>query len=263
MKTRKLFKPLLLLGMVMFLGVSAHAQGTYPGDMAAHTEADSVTVGSTMEYFVMPDINVSPDYDFATDPQADLNSTFTWSTDAGHTINDVEASNYVEVVWDETNGTGSYTLEVTETATAGSCADATPTSIPVNVIGVPTGGFDHATYTDAVCDDDPATVSFNFPVALTTDVADGDVTITYSVYNNTTSTEVVTNAQVTLDKTDTELTFDAFTEYGEHVITIGAVTDRIATKSNVSGTINAGADMFTFTINRIPETGTIYHVPNR
>lgn len=277
MKTRRTLNALVTF-FAMFTTMALNAQ-TYPGGMQEHgnnssgtttaaENIDSVSVGSTIDYFVMPDANLNPSYDFSTDPTANLNSTFNWSSDGGQTVTTKTGmgSNYVEVDWDATTGTGSYTLEVTEQS-GGACVDATPTQISVAVIGLPTAAFDNSVYggyTSSVCSNDPTAETFNFPISLSTEVIDGDVEFTYSMTNTTTGTVVTAGTALNLDESNTTFTFNSFpAEYGDYEVTITAISDRISTKSGVAGDINTGvSDVFTYTISRTPETGVIYHVPN-
>jgi hypothetical protein len=51
------------------------------------------------------------------------------------------------------------------------------------------------------------------------------------------------------------------TQYGNYTVTINSVSDRISRKSNVAGTL-AAPTTITLTVNRVPVTGPIYHLPN-
>lgn len=264
-------KKLVLVNLILFLSVMTHlviAQNV-PTDFQEHgknssgtttaTEnIDSVTVGSTMNYFVMPDLDVNQDvdgpYDYNTNKDA-LTSTFDWFTVPGLTITPIEA-NYVNV---DFPSTGDYTLNVSEQSDAGCNTDTT--TIDVRVINEPEAGFNHATYAESMCFAVPTDATYNFPVSLTTDVADGNIAIHVEIVNTTTSTTVY-DGDMSLSDSDTFFTFDAFTEFGTHELTITSVSDRISLKSSVNGTITTGAEVFTFTITKTPSTGTIYHLPN-
>jgi hypothetical protein len=243
-------------------GLQKHGNNS-SGNPSAGETIDSVTIGATMDYFVMPDPNVNPGYDYLTNPLTNLLSTFNWAATTGstsitpHTSGVTPIPNYVAILW--SNTTGNYNVVVTETSSAG-CAAAAPTSIPVTLINKPTAQF---TSTSAsVCSSNPATVSYNFPFTLTTDVADGFIRVHLNIVNTTTSTTLF-NSDVDLNKISaTSYTFSAFDNYGVITATITQVNDRISRKSNVLGLIGAN-NVFTFTINRIPVTGNIYHVPNK
>lgn len=212
-------------------------------DKSATSESkDSVTITSTMKYWVKPDANITPD------------GVFTWSvTNNPSTIASVGAttSNLASVTF---NSTGVDTLKVFESS-AVSCAGA-PVKIPFEVIAKPT--VTYGTSPAAVCNLVPDSVTVNLPVTLTTSVKDDSIRITYEISGANT----VSAKELKLKKSATTFTIPkkTFTNFGENTITITLVSDRISRKSNVAGTISGTA--FKFTINRTPVTGPIYHLPN-
>jgi len=128
--------------MIMF-GASAQMwqDSTVVGD-----EIDTVTVNTTVPYYVQPDTYFNPGFGSIGDT-ATVNSTFTWdfsrfadaptpgwqsNTQAGGD----NAGNYIEVTFNATNGVDEF-IYVTETSLTGSCP-GTPVSLEVRVIAAPT-----------------------------------------------------------------------------------------------------------------------------
>ncbi len=269
MKTRKIFRTVFQICLVSVISMAvAKAQPTNfqphgtnsSGVTVASENVDSVTVGSTMRYFVMPDPVANPGYDFSTSPGS-LVSTFDWWTNNGVTVTNNTAENDVNIQW---TSTGSDVINVTELGA--SCNGLDTTTINVSVISVPVAGFNHGTYADDICTTTPSSVSYDFPVSLSTDVISGDIRVHLTVVNTTTSTTIF-DGDIDLADTDTEIkvgdgTHGTFDDYGAITVTMTSVSDRISRKSSVSGTLTASADVFTYTIVRPPSTGTIYHLPN-
>lgn len=272
MKAKRIVRFAMQTLMVLFATIAAVAQ-TQPTDLKPHgtnssdavvasENVDSVTVNAAINYFVMPDAAISPSYDYATDPIANLNSSFDWTaTNGSPTITDNNAgwvgannSNYVNIEW---GSTGSYQVKVSEIARSGSCSGDT-TTIDVNVINAPTAAFNGVS--DAVCNASPVTVSYTFTVDLTTDVISNNIRLAIDVDGPSTADIYTT----TYDLTEGTVTFDIpagnFDDgFGDYVVTITEVSDRISRKSGL--TIDP-AQSFTLTINPLPSTGTIYHLPN-
>lgn len=235
---------------------------------------DSVTVGGTLDYFVMPDALASPLFDATASLKNNLNSnaTFTWSytgpvgapaptITTKATFND----NYKTVQWGSgATAIGDYTLKVVEGNGAG-CIDAGGTSIPVTLINAPTANFSSATSTQ--CTSTPGTVTFNLPLSLATDLKNNRLTVSFSVVYTTTA-GVASPAQTFTDVALTEsgtlslnTLLSASLAYGSYAITITDVKDRISVKSNVAGVVGS-TPTYTYVVTRLPKTGAIYHLPN-
>lgn len=266
-----------MMSLILLWIVSVNAQqlgttglymhGTNSSGTSTNENTDSVTVGAIMDYYVAPDPLISPSYNFTVDKKLNLNSTFTWAAipNTGVTITKPKdasyAENYVSIHWP--NSIGAINLDVQEKANSGSCSGSTRT-IPILVIAKPTvtGGAAPA----AQCTSDPGTLSFQVPVALTSDLAVAGIAnrvkINYTVTNpNATVFQGATD--IDLDKTATFFTLSlaTATQYGNYTVTINSVSDRISRKSNVAGTL-AAPTTITLTVNRVPVTGPIYHLPN-
>lgn len=269
METKKILR--ITMQMIVFALATMSLAIAQPTNLKPHgdnslgatvesEDIDSVTVGSTMRYFVMPDALANPGYDFSTNPGA-LVSTFDWWTDNTATVTDNTAENDVNIQW---TATGSDVINVTELGA--SCNGLDTTTINVKVINKPEAGFNHATYADDICTTDPGEVIYNFPVSLSTDVNTGNIRVHLTVLNSTTSTTIF-DGDLDLSDSDTQVTVGdgtngTFDNYGAITVTMTSVSDRISRKSSVDGTLTSGADVFTYTIVRPPSTGTIYHLPN-
>ena len=154
------------------------------GVVTAAENTDSVTTGSVMRYFVLPDATANPSYTVPL--SGTLTDAFAWTfTGATGTAAGVNANvagfasfgNYQQVTW---GGTGTINLNVQETSPAPASCAGLLTTIPVAILPVPTATFgaDPA----SICANNPVQ-TFTLPVTLTTAVADGDVRINYTVYN--------------------------------------------------------------------------------
>jgi hypothetical protein len=223
---------------------------------------DSVTVTSLMKYYVLPDPNVNPGFAV---PFLNILSTFNWSTSgatgtAAGAIANVPAAlhpNYKQVTW---TGIGTINLNVVEVSSSG-CTSGGSTTVPVQIINIPTvtGGAAPA----AQCTANPATVTFLVPLALTSDISLPDkVRINYTVYNpDATVLFAASNLDLAKAAASFSLTLTGATQYGNYMVTINSVSDRISRKSSVAGTVTS--PNITLTVNRIPVTGPIYHIPNQ
>lgn len=257
---------------------------TYPTGMKPHgtnslgvvtvaENTDSVTAGGTLEYFVMPDATLNAGYNYATNPLTGLTSTFDWSGTTGQSSITYKKSgatdipNYVSILWGSTTGT--YQVSVAEQAAAG-CADPTPTVIPVQIIAKPTltypaaGGSQSfcSTAADGSTNINPAAMTVNFTSQVS---GKRDMQLRYtitSVGHGTVATNVLASITETSATTGTFTLASPLNNYDTYTITLTEVTDRIARKSNVTGS-PSGNLTYTVIINRTPSTGTIYHVPNQ
>lgn len=279
MKTKCTF--LIFMGLIAVITASAQ---TWPAGMQAHgnnssgnpapAEAtDSVTVGGVLDYFVMPDTALNPGYDFATNPLTNLNSTFNWTgtTGASNIVYKqsagVDIPNYVTITWG--NATGSFQVSVYEISAAG-CQDATPTTIPVEIIAAPTltypaaGGSESicGTGTDGSLNFSPSAITVNFTSSVS---GNRQMQLVYTI---TSANHGVIASNVTASITETGAGTGTFTlaaplqYYDTYTVTLNTVSDRISRKSNVVANAS-GNTTFTVVITPTPNTGTIYHLPNQ
>ena len=106
-----------------------------------------------------------------------------------------------------------------------------------------------------------------YPFTLATDVADGNITVHVKIVSPLGS--ILLDNDLLLNKTSANsYTFNnASAEYGTYTATITSVSDRISQKSfagTATGIVgNAGSNIvYSYVINRTPNTGIIYHIPN-
>lgn len=267
----------IITGLVLMCGMGwAQELGTsnlyQHGSNAKHDfsygpeSIDSVSVGSTMEYYVQPDANISPSYVY-TSPLANLNSTFTWTATpaTGVTITTKSGTldNWKTIKW---ANLGSYNLNVKEQANTGTCPDGTGKTINVAVINLPTAAV--GTSPAAQCATDPSSITFIVPFTLTSDLVAGKnntVRINYTVLDPDGNTFISpTDADFSLTNPSISPTLNIIltnvTKYGDYKFVINSVSDRISRKSSVPVTYTALSE--TLTVNRVPVTGPIYHLPN-
>ncbi|MDR1154108.1 MAG: hypothetical protein LBL04_05305 [Bacteroidales bacterium] len=254
---------------------------TSAGDESDDEKIDSVTVGSTMPYFIMPDPLFNTVYFAGASYSAtDLTeSKFTWtvSTPANGSVtmqnpNDNSTSPWVKIKW---NITGLVDVSMTEEQGAGCESDPVP--IPVRVIKKPEIRFGEISSERAVteCVTDFSTHTYDFPVeALSGGVISesSDVIVTYNVkfdpLNGDPSSSqpnltanVSGGASFTLDNS-------VLNAHGTYTIVITKVTDRTSRKCTFEGGesefLLGGDDVETFVYTMLPkpQPGKAYHVPN-
>lgn len=262
---------LIALTLVLISSASMFAQelgttglyqnGSDHNGTVAYENTDSVTIGSTMQYYVQPSPAISPLYVY-TSPKSNLNSSFVWTAAPAASgsitspMNGTVLTNWISINW---TALGAVNLSVVETATTGGCAGST-TTIPVLVIHAPTitGGVAPA----AQCATNPSTVSFTVPFTLTSDVlAPSTVRVNYTVYNPDNSV-LIAAQDVELAKAATTINvpLTGAAQYGAYKVTFNTVSDRISRKSSVNGTVTTANVLLT--VNPVPTTGPIYHLPN-
>lgn len=241
---------------------------------------DSVTIGSTMPYFVMPDEYYNKDYYLESDYKNTNKTTseFEWTLN-GATSADIKTSNpnstgtspWVHIKW-MTLTTGSNPdmiriLEKPQIAGGAFTCEGTATEIPVWVINAPTATFG-ASNSGSECVETTtgSTIKtpfdYEFQVSTTTDVNDpNDLIVEYSMkkddspYLSTTTATLDSNSKLTIN----------FTEVGEYVITLENITDRISRKSAVDGIIIDSSNdehQYTFYVLPKPKAGKAYHISN-
>ncbi len=279
MKTKYLL--IILLGFTAFVAVNAQ---TWPAGMQAHGNnssgnptpleaTDSVTVGGALDYFVMPDPTLNPGYDFATNPLTNLNSTFDWTGTTGASgivykkSGPTDIPNYVTITWGNTPGL--FQVSVYEISAAG-CQDATPTTIPVQVIAAPTLTYPAAGGSESICGTgtdgslgiNPSPINVNFTSSVSGNRQMQLVYTITSVNHGTIASNVTANITETGAGSGTFTLAAPLQYYDTYTVTLNTVSDRISRKSNVVSNAS-GNTTFTVVITPTPNTGTIYHLPNQ
>lgn len=254
MKTSRFFTKMMVAAGIVLAGNIAIAQEVaMPGGFQQHgnnssgtpaaTEAtDSVTVGAVLQYWAEPDALVSP------------NGVFTWTVTGVGSQTAGGTTNLATVTFGAAPATG--TIAVVEGD--GTCADATPISIDVEVIAAPTATFgaDPA----PVCTNNPVQ-TFTLPMTLSTAVQDGLVRINYTVYNPDNSVLIAAQDANYAEATASfDVTLTGATQYGTYYVVINTASDRISRKSSVAGVI--ADNQIDLVVNRTPVTGPIFHLPN-
>jgi len=228
-------------------------------------DVDSVTITSSMRYFVMPDPRVSPLFDVENLPAiSNVNSTFNWTiAPLGHgAITSTPSNNpLITVQW---NMLGAGTLTVLEVPSVGQACDGDhQTVMPVLVIARPTIAFTpiNTEYLREECEDDiTGGHGVNIDMSVFTQSAQVEITFTvtkdgvpYTGFGGATPIRLVNNRLPII-----------FTEYGRYVFTITGVTDRISRKSSVTGIVTTADDAHILHVHmlRPVETGPIFRIPN-
>jgi hypothetical protein len=253
------------------LPVTMKPHGTNSSNVVtAQEDIDSVTVGGTYEYFVMPDPAINVGYNPLVNLLTNLVDTFNWTTKGVSVITRVLAGatpvpNYIRVAWNGAVGSLDSVIVYEKTQPAG-CIANSPTKIPVRLLHQPQAYF--TSIVGSICSANPNTVVIVYPFTLATDVADGNITVHVKIVSPLGST--LLDNDLSLNKTSgTTYTYNnTSSEYGTYTATITIVSDRISRKSfggTATGIVgNAGSNIvYSYTINRTPATGPIYHIPNQ
>ncbi len=248
---------------------------------------DSVTVTSTMKYFVLPDATANPDFKYDTPENAadftKVLSTFSWGfrrnggspLELGATTGTPTNKHIISILWGNTAGVD--TIRVTENPTNG--CPGTETKIPVAVIPKPTITFDKAgspaDYKDGACyTQTQVNAGINHPFELTPTTASSQIKVNYTMVftpvSGTPETTYGTNVSVPIVSGKGILTIMLKNDaklHGKYEVTITQVTDRISRKSNAPSTgagllTVGGSATFTYSVLKPVETGPIYRLPN-
>ncbi len=211
---------------------------------------DSVTINSSLQYWVQPDAAV------LTDP-----STFTWGTTIALASQTAGGTSNLATFNFTAEGTGNITVREDSPA-PNSCTGST-TTIPVRVIAAP--DVTAATFSSLAC---PAgtdgTYTLAGPTATLTIacsvLGNKGVSLHYSLSGPTGFTTVGSTLATLGNGNTIDLSGINLTHSGTYTLTIIDITDRIATKSGLL-TIADGTTA-TFVVNRVPVTGPVYHLPN-
>jgi len=243
-----------------------------------------VTVGSVLQYFVMPDPIANPGFN-VTNPTQNVASSFEWSVSGtGGTV--TATTPLATVTWGNTPGSFLLTAIEKPATNLGFCDPASNPGTIVDVVVIPKTRIGFTTgdgagpeitplataYTGYICEPtNPATTAktVSFTMALPVKDANTDnIWVSYTITGTTPEGQAITGLT---QGTDVPLTLDAtldliFNAYGKYVITLTKVTDRISRKpaTEVPGELLAsGAGLsFTFDLTKPVETGPIYRLPN-
>ena len=250
------------------------------GATTASENTDSVTMGSTMTYFVLPDPTFNATWysngGTATaniSNPAGITSAFDWTvTPTGGGAGSI--SNTATPIIKTINWTaaGTANIEVQEKPTSLACIGS-PTIIPVQIIPKPTITFNQGpAYSDAACHPESEKTGggfvYPFPITVTSAVAGKeDVLVSYTVTKDGTPDGALSGTDIPVANGTGSLTNTIkFPDYGVYVITITKLTDRISRKSGDTGTSGmitvGGSATFTYNVMKPVQTGPVYHLPN-
>ena len=263
-----------------------HGYNKEAGPDAPREVRDTVMVGSTMNYFVMPDKFYNKLFFEQTDYSATdkTNSKFLWEVNnpsfasaiTPKTVNGTNTSPWVEIDWAATGNAEIKILEQPQVTGMSALCFAAETIIPVTIIAKPAITFDLPSsgtiYSDVECVNPSVfelggagEVTVNYPITVSSQ--SGNVRIKYilttkDIDGNAVGTPV-TKSDVWVSKTTGTLPL-TFTGFGVYEVKITEITDHIARKCNMTGdvTTDNNANVFTYSIVPIPTTGKTYHVPN-
>ena len=254
-------------------GFNANGANTV-GSIKAEEATDSVTIGSTMKYFVLPDPAYNKDWYNVDGSIKDITNTsniissFTWTIETVSSgVGTTSATTPIAPINWTTSGTAS--IKVQEVPPGGDdVCKGTETVIPVEIIAKPTitFGLVGTAYSDGKCylPDDVDDAAYSFPVNVSTDVkGKQDVKISYTVTKEGDASYSSGGTDVLIESGQFNVSFD---DYGKYEITITKLTDRISRKSGDEGTsgflTSGGSLSFTYTVIKPAQTGPVYHLPN-
>ncbi|MCX7986694.1 MAG: hypothetical protein N2662_07130 [Bacteroidales bacterium] len=245
-----------------------YQHGRNSGGVDPQENVDSVTVGGTTKYYVLPDAIVNPGFNYTTDLFANVISTFNWNVTPAIASGGVQnitgyatAPHYKQITW---SATGSGTIQVTEVAHAsqGGCTGST-TSINVQVIAAP--DVTAVSVPNSTCYSGTIPYSLTCPNATLTisSAVNGNkgVVVNWSLTGPSGFTPILNQTANLGNSTTLNLSAVTLTHPGTYTLTINTVTDRIATKSGL--TAIADGTSTTFVVTAAPNTGPIYHIPNK
>jgi hypothetical protein len=262
---------------------------------------DSVMMGATMHYFVMPDTAFNRAYANAGKADADnwiggtasTKSSFAWSITPATPIGTVtpvlpnsgtSTSPHVTILWTGVSAaTPVDTIVFVETPKeykgvalpAGSVCDGNPVKIPITSIHQPNVMFgvnENSTRDTVVCAESNVGIKLNLPLAglgaggnygSVISEASG-VTIDYTIAKDG-GTPVAETAKFPSLKTAAYRWKLPVSDYGVYEIVITKITDRIATKCNITDnnvSLTTADNTYTYVVMPKPASGPTYHIPN-
>jgi len=262
MKTSRLLRwgALIMVMMIAKIEINAQNEVAMPGGLyqfgknssnvvTANENIDSVTVGGVLQYWAKPDPSV-------------LNPANTYAWTLTPALGSQTAGSPTDLATMTFTGTGTGNITVTETSSNG-CV-GTVVSIPVTVIPAPT--ISDVTFSAISCPATGTTPPYTVagPIATLTisSEVNGEkrITVVYNITGPGGSFVNIVGAIANVGNgTTIDLTGVNLPDPGTYTMEIVSVTDRVSQKSGVTTTLNAN---YTFTVNRTPITGPIFHVPN-
>jgi hypothetical protein len=226
---------------------------------ASASDIDSVTIGATMPYYVLPDLNFNPSlqatattYDVTKIfTSANISSTFSWTVPTGcsyaHVPNTgtytdlVNLGNFMNITFTNsvsTSAVQTITVNETSSSTYGGCTGST--TFNVQVINAPTAQFSKIGV--VVC---PSETTISLPLTATSSVAgttEKQLQFTFNYqYNGGTTTTISTDAvsyALGSGSVIPTVTLASLPE-GIYTFTLTGVSDRISRKCNISGNVTA------------------------
>ena len=241
-----------------------YQHGRNSGGITAFENIDSVTLGSTTKYYVLPDAAVNASFNVITNPFDNVISTFNWTVPVALATGQDDtvpayptASHYKQVTW---TGLGADTIRVTETSAVavGGCTGL-QVKTPVRVIAAP--DITSVTIGNATCQTTPISVACPNATLGISCVVNGNkgVEIAYSITGPAGFTSI--NGTANLNNSNAlTLSGHLLDRAGAYTLTITTVTDRIAKKCGLLAIAETAAA--TFYVTPTPKTGTTLHVPN-
>ncbi len=271
-KRGNLLKRVAMVAIATFVATGLFGQQKDPNLTVDQTIPDTVTLGKTLPYHVMPDPYFNPNYEA---PNWTVSSTFLWTVESSPAGGSATFSSNTEINPNVTftGATGDYILRVVETSADG-CVGS-HTDISVHVIAAPSIDF-----TPMGADIDQC--GPYGPVNVNALISGGkdSYRVTYRKLVEELTADQSTVINTVSDQTNTDVPFPAvgtitleananFVISNNHVTrytyTLINVSDRISRKSDyISGpTTYVGADtQWVVVVKPAPTTGPIYHLPN-
>jgi hypothetical protein len=239
-----------------------YKDSTDAGGKKAAEYIDSVTVGSTTKYYVLPDPVANPSFVYGTSLWNNVVSTFGWTVPVGLSAAGAVATafrplvqHYKQIAW---TGTGSGNIQVVETGSTGCAGSTLITAVAV----VPVPDVTAISIANITCSAQPISVACN-NANLTiscAEVGHKAISVNYTLSGPAGFT-TVTNTVGIGDVASVTLSGITLNKVGTYTFTINTITDRIAVKSGLAPT--ADGTFTTFVVTPTPVTGPMYHVPNQ
>lgn len=231
---------------------------------AGTSDIDSVTIGATMPYYVLPDLNFNPKLQLIATPtqydqtkiftKANIESLFSWAIPSGCTAAHVPSTasypdlvnldNFMNITF-TTSVLQTITVNETSASTYGGCSGTT--NFKVQVINAPTAQFSSAGLYQCL-----NTSSLTLPISITSAqkyIASESafIALTITAVNKADNKAVTLNAIANIypDASGVMVNISSVAPYtsglpeGIYTFTLSNVTDRISRKCGISGTIGS------------------------
>lgn len=245
---------LLTVVTLLLMCTLLRAQTLGSNDVSQAGEVDTVSVGSTSQYYLMPDVNFNPGFDYTVNLYANIQSTFNW-VNTGPEAFTVQGGhpNHVAITWQLPVGARTITGTETAAPALGGCSTDKP--FAVEVVEGPTVHFTKAN--GVLCDGESQLL---IPAIATSAVTNPEieVEISYTIDGGAPQSATLT------PEANYELSFGAALNAGQLVeVTLGSVTDKISRRSFVplTGDVDDNNDgnpdkFFIYVIRTIPTLKT-------